>query len=520
MAVKVIDIYIRETYNHKQVTGKASVICITIQYFYRKEGKVMKKTKLLWMLLVVLLGLCLVACSSDDDDDDDASDKKTTPTEAAGDVTPKSEKDPTEGIKPTGETKPTEAAKPTDGPKELRYLELDESIVPDDLIPTHTYVELKDPEGMSFNYYTLNIGEDTDTVLAALKQDEWLRSKGPIADYYREEGSAYPGAGYLRVSYSKGLYVAGPIEGGSYEIHAHAPAYVVFSRDTSQYANENGFSVNFSEVDFENAAETENIARIVKMVFGEDLAKILLYAKDVNADEEKPFNLSLSVVKDGMKYRFSRYVYSLNGENPSVSYGMSVQTEYPQVYWYVGDYEPIAGEFGGLPNEVFEGDIGGENILDYTTFGDKFFSSSEEIKYYLTCYDVRRYICEDGREYYDMSFEPDEFKLEYTVGKTNGTVDYCSGFELKFRTSEFPKTEEAGAVSEDLIKELNRRWEVLFGYNPEFALDQFKQSSSDPAYWNASLRMKFTMWGKEVEETFRIQLDGNDKKENYGHVDS
>ena len=57
MTVKVIDIYIRETYNHKQVTGKASVICITIQYFYRKEGKVMKKTKLLWMLLVVLLGL-------------------------------------------------------------------------------------------------------------------------------------------------------------------------------------------------------------------------------------------------------------------------------------------------------------------------------------------------------------------------------------------------------------------------------------------------------------------------------
>ena len=491
----------------------------------------MKKTKLLWLVLTLMMCLCLAACGSDDDDDD-RSDTKNSSNGTVQDVTPggstaeattpTSSADPTQTTDPTRAADPTKPADPTptEAPKGLTYLPLDESLVPEDFVPTHTYVELKEPEGMPFNYYTVNIANPADTVIDTLRQDEWLRSKGPIADYYREEGSLYPGAGYKRISYSKGLYVAGPIEGGSREIHAHAPADIVYSRDTSQYANDNAVSINFSEVDFDNATETENIERIAKIVFGEDLAKVLLYAKDENANEERPYDLSLNIVKDGMKYIFSRTVFSLNGENPTVTYGVSVRTEYPQVYWHVGDYEPIVGEFGGLPNEVFEGDIGGENILDYTTFGDKFFSSSEEIKNYLTVYDVRRYICEDGREYYDMSFEPDEFKLEYTVGKTNGTVDYCSGFALKFRTSEFPKTEEAGAVSEDLIKELNRRWEVLFGYNPEFALDQFKQSASDPAYWNASLRMKFKMWDKEVEETFRIQLDGNGKKENYGHVDS
>ena len=491
----------------------------------------MKKTRLLWLVLALMMCLCLAACESDDDDDD-RSDKKNASNETVQDVTPgestpeattpTSSADPTQGADPTKAADPTKPADPTptEAPKELTYLTLDETIVPEDLLPEHTYVELKEPEGMPFNYYTVNICNPADTVLEELKQDEWLRSKGSIADYYREEGSAYPNAGYLRVSYNKGLYVAGPIEEGSYGIHAHTPATIIYSRDTSQYANENGASVYFQNVDFDNAAETENIERIVKMVFGEDLAKILLYAKDANADEERPFDLRLNVIKDGMKYGLNRQVYSLNGEKPSVAYGISVNTEYPQVYWYVGDYEPIVGEFGGLPNEVFEGDIGGENILDYKTFGDKFFSSSEEIRYYLTCYDVRRYICEDGREYYDMSFEPDEFKLEYTVGKTNGVVDYCSGFELKFRTSEFPKAEEAGVVSEDLIKELNRRWEVLFGYNPEFSLDQFKQSSSDPAYWNGRFDMKFKMWGKEVEETFRLQLDGNDQKENYGHVDA
>ncbi|MBO4626696.1 MAG: hypothetical protein J5645_01785 [Lachnospiraceae bacterium] len=479
----------------------------------------MKKSKWLWMLLVVLLALCLTAC--DDEDDDDESDKKS-PTEAVQDVTPtETVATPTDAadVTPTGEV----TIAPSEAPAKEFIWTIDESLVAADYLPAFTSEELTDCEGTSFTRRTIKVCEPRADVIAAMKNDTWVKSLGPLTDYYSEECNKRHDVSSWRLVYREGLLVAAPFEKGSDGLILHTPFDLRYEHDYANFTAENAAKVTFEEVDIKDPDVIANIERIVKAVYGEEIGNFLLRAKnsEENYNAEKPYEMRYDIVVGDMIYHFQRSFVSVDQPLSWAAFAFSVEPTlagYEYVYYDEG-YDYKVTDFGCLPNEVLAGDIGGDNILDLDTFADKLLTDRDkEIDAGLQYFTVSRYLCEDGRTHHSMSYELDEFKLEYTVGTAGGNTDYASTVELKLRTQAFPKADEAGNISAELIAETNRRFEVLFGFNPEITLDQLKQINGTNEYWNGSLTFKYTVLGKEKSDSFRIQFDGKTKSENYGHI--
>jgi len=493
----------------------------------RKEVTRMKRKRLLWFVLSLLMMLALAACGAEDDDDD-SSDGKKEPTEKAAEATPTAPEDAT----PTGaeevtpvvtepvDKDPIATPTPDVDPKTVLVLPLDETLVAEDHVPATTYVEMVDCQNIKFNLYTTAICAPRDGVIPKLKEDVWLNKKGAVASYYREEGTRNPGLEAWRVSYADGVVIAGPEQKGSEGLDIFDNGYVWYECDATQFTNENRVVFSIGEVDIKSAEELENVERIVKMVFGEELGNLLFRAKESDAEKYAgaPNDFKAIIEKDGMKYLFSRVVFDLDKEKAHLAFSVSVEPKRLQYAFYDGGYEKQIANFGGLPNEVFEGNIGGDNILDFDTFADNLCDFKDQIGISLVFYKARRYISPDGRTRYDLSFEVnDEFKLEYTYGTVNGVTDDVSGLELKLKTKPFPKATEDAVVPDGLYDEINRSIEALIGYNPGITQDMLKKNSSFPLWWE-TIPLKFKVNGLEIEKRFRIEAYGDTKKENRGII--
>lgn len=493
----------------------------------------MKKNK-----LTTVLGVCLTvsmlasACSSKKEGTESESLKKTTGgSSEVVEMTDDSESDPKETTEKkesetTKEDESTTASKAdpsngkADGSEEELLWKLDDSLKFEGYIPTYTSEELETEKKKKLTLYTAQIGDGCESVIPALKEDAWIQSLGSVTDYYKEAGECAKGDGESpwQFRYSIGLLAAAPSDKGSAGLYSGNPFEVQYQYNTVQFTGAFFVSVRFAKLDFSDPAVQENVFRVVKSVYGEELGTVLLYGKETDAakTQKKPNNMNVFVKKDGMNFRFTRTAMDLGKANASLYFCIDMNPGKAPSIYYQGDYSPIAENFGGLPNEVLGGDIGNENILDPATFANKFYNGSSEASESSVKYTYERWISQDGREAYNMEYDLNNLHLGYAVGMVNGQADsYSVG--TYGDTCDFPATGENGVIGDELMVELNRRLEVLSGVKQNITIDQLEQAKNNKAHYNGRVRLTFIIMGKNVETKYIISADGHAHSPNVGH---
>ncbi len=491
----------------------------------------MKRSK-----LVTVLGICLAvsmmasACASKKEEKSSKSSKRSASktTEAEDTDDSKNKPEVSEGNSGTSEKDPDDTAVPevqdsqgTDDAKEKKTLwELDDSLNLEDYVPAYTSEEYETENKKTFTIYTAQIGGGYETVIPELKEDAWIQSLGPITDYYKETGECAKGDGASpwRFKYSIGMNAAAPEDKGSAGLHLSDPFEVQYQFNTVQFQGAFFVSVQFSHMDFSDPAVQENIFRVVKSVYGEELGNALLYGKETDADKaaKKPNNMNVSVEKDGMNVRFTRTASDLDTDYANLYFCVHMNPGKAPSIYYQGDYSPIAENFGGLPNEVLGGNIGNENILDPATFGNTFYNGSSEAAESSVDYTFERWISQDGRDLYNMEFNLNHLHLSYSVGTINGEPDAFT-VGTYGDTCDFPAVSENGVITDELMAELNRRLEVLSGVNQKITLDQLELAKNNDAHYNGRIRLTFILMGRNVERDYIISADGHAHDPNCGH---
>lgn len=493
----------------------------------------MKKNK-----IATILGVCLAvsmmasACASKNEGTESKASKKVaTGSSEVVEMTDDPESDPkeTNGEKTSETTKDTDSTKDSkgetkkekaNGAEDVTLWKLDDSIKFEDHIPTYTGEEHEAGKNKKFTLYTAQIGDGREKVIPALKEDAWIQNLGPITDHYKETGECAKGDGESpwRFNYVIGLLAAAPIDKGSAGTYSGTSFEVQYHYNTVQFTNAFFVSVRFAKLDFSDPAVQENVFRVVKSVYGEELGTVLLYGKETDAAkaEKKPNDMNVSVKKDGMNVRFTRSTLDLGKTNASLYFCIDMNPGKAPTIYYQGAYSPIAENFGGLPNEVLGGNIGNENILEPAAFANKFYNGSSEASEDAVKYTCERWICQDGREAYNMEFDLNNLHLAYGVGMVNGEADsYSVG--TYGDTCDFPATGEIGVVRDELMVEMNRRLEVLSGVKQNITIDQLEQAKNNKAHYNGRVRLTFSIMGKNVDRKFIISADGNAHGTNVGH---
>ena len=492
--------------------------------------------------LVTVLGICLAvsmmasACTSKKDEnkskktkrnDTETSDveEKTKDTEpdrqeTTAELSSGTDKDTDETTDPAAASSETDTKGDDDASGEKTLWKLDDSLNFEDYIPAFTSMNAETESGKSFTLYTAQIGDGYETVIPALKEDAWIQSLGPVTDYYKETGECAKGDGESpwRFQYSIGMNAAAPIDEGSAGLHLGEPFEVQYQFNTVQFTGASFVSVQFSNMDFSDPSVQENIFRVVKSVYGEELGNVLLYGKETDADKaaKKPNNMNVTVKKDDMSVRFTRSASDLGTDYANLYFCVHMNPGKAPSIYYQGNYSPIAENFGGLPNEVLGGNIGNENILDPSTFGNMFYNGSSEAAESSVDYTFERWISQDGRDIYNMEFNLNHLHLSYSAGTVNGKTDaYTVG--TYGDTCDFPAVSENGVITDELMNEMNRRLEVLSGVKQNITLDQLEQANNNDAHYNGRVRLTFIVMGINVERDYIISADGHAHAPNCGH---
>ena len=494
----------------------------------------MKRSK-----LATVLGICLAvsmmasACASKKDEkgskkNASGTSEVTELTEESGselkETSKKETSETTEDIDSTTDSTTASTAEPTTGKEkgseETTLWELDESLKFEDHIPAFTGEEHETEKKKKITIYSAQIGDGCETVIPALKEDAWIKSLGPVTDYYKESGKCAKGDGQSPWSfrYSIAMSTAAGKENGSDGLQLGTPFEVQYQYNTAQFEGAFFVSVKFYKLDFSDPEVQENVFRIVKGVYGEDLGNVLLYGKETDADKaaKKPNNMNVTVKKDEMRVRFTRTAMDLGKPNASLYFCVDMNPGKDTGIYYQGSYSPIAENFGGLPNEVLGGDIGNENILDPVTFGNKFYNGSKETAEESVEYTFERWISEDDRTRYVMEYDLKNLHLAYSFGTVDGEAEKCT-VGTYGDTCKFPAVSQDGEIRAEIMAELNRRLEVLSGVKQNITLDQLEQAKNNKAHYNGRVRLTFIMMGKEIGRDYIVSADGHAHDPNDGH---
>ncbi len=475
----------------------------------------MKKANVLLLLLVVLTALCLAGCGKDDDGDSKNKTEVTaTPTDKAcdTDATPTAKPD-----EPTGTPKPTIA--PEEALKTPVWKYEDKNF--EAAIPKSTAKAATDPVGTNYTRYTLGLCKSKEAAYEALRKDPYFSGIGPLAVYKLEKGFRDRKVGqWQHIMLTESIFPVAAKEEGSLGIEGFVTAKVTFAYEPEVFDGEHFIEAYFEKVDITEAKVQADVERVVKTVFGDEIGEIILHAKDPEASnfENRPNDLNVEIRKDGVRYIFRRQMGVYNPYQADLSFSLTAEpVDYKILYGY-GDYEPLVATYKMLPNKVFGVDIGGQNFLDFNTFGDLYFGDGNKLLLSADAtYEIKQIVSDDGREVYLAKFDTRPLKLTYHVGLTDGTPDSLNFAEFSCITKAFPEAAAEGQISPELITELNRSMETLLGVNPQVMLDKLAQEADYPAYYSGDIDVTYKMLGKEIQSTFHIQLDGETNFNNYGH---
>ena len=375
------------------------------------------------------------------------------------------------------------------------------------LLPNVETVTATAKDGEEITLYTTSICTPKDEMLQKVKSDDFVKSFGPLLDYYKENGTANEGQdNQWSFKYSDGVFAAKTKENKCAELASASPFKVQYDYETASFTNENRVTLEFTVEDIKDAAAQENIQRIVKEVYGEDLADILLFAKgkDAKQYEKDPNHLMESVTKDDLKYVFSRSVTDFGSLGMQVLFRMEVRNTKKIIHPYDGGYQAKVSEFKALPNAVFSGDIGAQDFMDVRNFGNKFYANMNFGDNLLPGletneYTIEQYICEDGREFYTAEFykyEPSDLHLQYNLGLNNGQLeDGRPGFSLKASS-----TRLHGDIRDDrqsILDQANHMLKALFGTDYALQMSEGQEDTNGEVMIEKTVNVCF--YGKDVE---------------------
>lgn len=467
------------------------------------EGVFIMK-KFLSIMLAVATILSVTACSGKGNGE--TKKKGGSDTVAESDVKGKTkESSSKEGSSKEGKKDPSGSSEESSG-KEAIWEFTDKGDF-SALLPHVEVVTATAKDGEEITLYTTSICTPKEEMLQKIKEDDFVKSFGPLLDYYKENGTANEGQdNQWSFKYSDGVFAAKTTENKCAELASASQFRVQYDYETASFTNENRVTLEFVVEDVQDAGTQENIQRLVKEVYGEELGDVLLFAKDQDEDkyEKDPNHLGVSVTIDNLMYVFTRTVMDFGSLGMQVLFRMEVRNTEKIIHPYDGGYQAKVSEFRALPNTVFGGDIGNQDFMDVRNFANQFYANMDFGDNLLPGletneYTIEQYICEDGREFYTAEFykyEPSDLHLKYNLRLVNGEPeDGRPSFSLITSS-----TRLHGDIRDDrqaLLDQANHMLTALFG--TDFAV-QMSEGEEDT---NGEVRIEKTVsinfYGKEVE---------------------
>ncbi|MBO4928302.1 MAG: hypothetical protein J5379_08665 [Clostridiales bacterium] len=376
------------------------------------------------------------------------------------------------------------------------------------LLPQVEEVTATAKDGEEITLYTTSICTPKDEMLKKIKEDDFVKSFGPLLDYYKENGTANEGQdNQWSFKYSDGVFAAKTNENKCAELAASSPFELQYDYETASFTNENRVTLGFVVEDINDAATQENIQRLVKEVYGEEIADVLLFAKEQDAAqyEKDPNHLMASVTKDDLMYVFSRSVMDFGSLGKQVLFRMEVRNTNKNVHPYDGGYRAKVSEFKALPNALFGGDIGVQDFMDVRNFGNKFYANMDFGDNLLPGmetneYTIEQYICEDGREYYTAEFykyEPSDLHIKYNLRLINGEPE---GGRPAFSIIA-SSTRLHGDIKDDrqaLLDQANYMLKAMFGTDYALQISEGQEDTNGEV--KIERRIPVSFCGSDVEQ--------------------
>lgn len=474
-----------------------------MSYYRHTSEEELKMKRIVCIMLTIASILSVTACG---DKNSKETTKKSGSTVATESEVKGTSKDPAKETKAPkgGKTDPSESEKKSGKEAIWDYTDKGDFAA---LLPQVEVVSATAKDGEAVTLYTTSICTPKDEMLQKVKEDDFVKSFGPLLDYYKENGTANEGQdNQWSFMYSEGVFAAKTAENKCAELASSSPFRVQYDYETASFTNENRVTLEFTVADVKDAATQENIQRLAKEVFGDEIADVLLFAKEQDPArfEKDPNHLMASVTVGDLMYVFSRSVMDFGSLGMQVMLRMEVRNINKNIHPYDGGYQAKVSEFKALPNTVFAGDIGNQDFMDVRNFANSFYANMNFGDNLLPGletneYTIEQYICEDGREFYTAEFykyEPSDLHLKYNLRLVNGQPeDGRPSFSLHASS-----TRMYGDIREDrqaLLDQANHMLQAMFG--TDYAL-QISEGEEDT---NGEVRIEKTVsvvfFGKEVE---------------------
>ncbi|MBR3057596.1 MAG: hypothetical protein IKG93_06455 [Clostridiales bacterium] len=466
------------------------------------------KKKILAIMLTVASVLSMTACSgkgSDETTKKAGNDTKTT-TVAASDKDSKDGKDSKETEKETKATDDQSGKKDSEDPKNAPIWEYTDKGDFEALLPKVETSKVTAKDGEELTVATTSICAPKDEAIKKVKESTLVKSLGALVDFYTESGTANESLdNQWSYEYADGVLCAKQKDNNAAELITLNPFRLEYDYDTKTFTNERCVKLEFYVPDISDAGTQAEIQDLAKAVFGDEIADILLFAKEPDADKyaKNPNSLSVTVAKDGLKYHFYRVYSDAGSLGTKMMFWMELTREKKGGHPYDGGYEAKVSSFKYLPNEVFAGNIGKEDFIDVRSFGDQFYANQDFGDNVLLTmedneYSIASYVCEDGREYYTAEFkkyEPSDLHIQYTVGLKDGEVDKNTGFTIKAVS-----TRLHGKLKDDrdaLLDQVKHMFKALTGEDLAFQMSDCREGSEGSLGYSG--RTKITFSGKDYE---------------------
>ena len=489
----------------------------------------MKRRNLWLVVLVVVLALVVAGCGKDGDDDDKKKDKdkvteavtpsEATPTDAPTDATPT----PGESGDLTAAPTPGESGDPTATPTPAGAETIWPLTAPTDLgtidLPETTEETVTVPDnGEEITLLRTDISKPRETVFPALKEDSWITAnEGEFFDYYDEQGTwfvATQNGPRWAVKYTEGFDYreTGTIDSIDLFTGTTMRFGILYTTETDQFCNENAVSVDFCNVNAKDAETLENIRRIVKEVYSEPIAEVLLnITTDDYLKSDEPNYLYLSLDYSQVEYRFHRNVID-DGETCRIMFEVMVERRDRNDIKTNTFHESQLAEIPFTPNEMFDGNIG--NIDFYgspETFADQYVAAypaqvklvpAGSVPYYL-----EKFTAPDGLEIWKVEYHigadmsPFKFDLEYGFCKTADTV--LSGMVKITGVGYDYGGENIDNFKQQLVL-MNKEMEIVFGVNPDIKWEDL--TTENEQKWTGTIDREFAVLGEPWSGTVEITL--------------
>lgn len=481
--------------------------------------------KFLAIMLTVASVLSMTACSGKGSDETTKkSGKDTKTTTVASSDEDKGEKETSKETKGSEDTSETSKA---EDPKNAPIWEYTDKGDLQALLPKVESSEATAKDGEKVTVFTTSICTPKEEMLKKIKDNALVKSLGAFVDYFTEYGTANESMdNQWSFQYAEGVMCANSKDNNAAELITLNPFKLEYDYDTKTFTNESCVKLELVVSNIEDASVQADIQSLVKDVFGEEIADVLLFDKDPDAKkaEKNPNVLNASVTKDGLKYRFYRSVSDYSKDQKKIMFWMELSREKKGGHPYDGGYEAKVSSFKYLPNEAFAGNIGKEDFIDVRSFGDQFYANQDYGDNVLLTmedneYTIGQYICEDGREYYtcDMKkFEPSDLHIQYSIGLINGEVDKSTGFNIKAVSTRLHG--DLKADRDALLEQVKHMYKALTGEDLTLAVSDCKEASDGSLTYNG--RTKVTFAGKDYEQAkFNVVVKQSNVSGNIANVE-